>query len=1273
MYYTIGAKKRLAIQKGAEHPKAADSQASPIIDEPEIESSADGGEVADPLYYGGPVISNVQVVVVYWGQSVDPLVAAGIPGFFTAITNSNFLDMLSEYSTNGVSPVGGGTAGNEFIGRGTLGAEYTIAPSIGNNGGDLDDSQIQTELLAQINAGHLPAPATDSNGDDTTLYMIYFPPGLTITLDGYSSCVDFCAYHGTVVQNNLYVPYGVFPDQGPTEACSTECAAGTEIQDLTTISSHELAEAITDTAAGVAYQFAYPLGWYDTTWGEIADVCNASGYPQNQTLLPGGAYTVQKIWSNLQQDCVSAPPTFTLSAASSVSSDVPLTLSLTVQSSLGVALVPPYTGTVAFTSSDGSAMLPATYTFTANDNNSHTFSNAATLRAVGSQTITATDTHSEGFTGTAQVTVNSNVNGYFTVSGPSSTASGVPFAITVTALNSSGALNSGYSGTVTFSSSDPQATLPANATLTKGVGTFTTTLRTAGTQTILANDTANSTIAGISNHISVTAGPATHLAVSTPSSVVLNTPFTFAVSALDSAGNISIGYTGTVHFTSSDPGATLPANSTLTNGSRTFIATLVKQGSETISATDTTTTAISGVSGNIAAGGPDLILSSFSVLTANPVSGGNLSVSSNVANQGNVSAGSSVTGFYLSTDGKTLGAVLGTNLVNSLAAGANSGAVTTTFTLPLNLNGAYYPIACANYNDAVVETTYSDNCTVLSPMQVAGADLAESGVSVTGTFSSGGPIQVTDTVTDSGGVAPASTTWFYLAASATAQNGTYLGQRSVPSLAAGNTSTATTQLTLPANIAGTYYVVACANAGYLAFTESNMANNCAASAAIAVPSADLSESGVSVTGNLASGGTIQVTDTVNDAVNTAPASTTWFYLTGSATATSGTYLGNRSVPSLTAGTANTATTTLALPAGIGGTFYIVACANSGYNGFSEKNMANNCAGSAAIAVASADLAESGVSVSGSFVSGGTVQVTDTVTDSIGVAPGSTTWFYLTGSATATSGTYLGNRTVSSLAPGSSNTATTTLTLPSGITGTNYVVACANSSYSGFTETNRANNCAGSNAMITPNTNPVPTWVRGASNEASGTTTTATFSSNTAGDTLVIGVEANVPTTGIKFVLTDSNGNKYSPVMGPDFVYTTAFQQLAIYVVPNCAGSSSPNTVTFTATGATFVGLNINEYSEVATSSPVDGSGNMGVSGRGTALSSGSFAVTAGDLVVGFGLANNGSSTAGSGFTLRNSQKYFIFEDQVAASTSATATATQGGSAGWAMAGIALKP
>ncbi|HXX02439.1 MAG TPA: hypothetical protein VEJ00_14580, partial [Candidatus Acidoferrales bacterium] len=578
---------RASVKPGRFHTANGDATAS---------AATTGGP--DLQYYGGPVISNVQVVVVYWGNSVSSVATSGIPGFYTAVTNSNWMDLLSEYNTAGVTPAGGGGAGDQAIGRGFVSGVYTITPSAANSGSTVDDTQIQAEIVAQINAGHLPAPATDSTGAITTLYMIYFPPGVTITLQGAASCAQFCAYHGTTNFNKLDLPYGVLPDLGPGTACSTGCAGGTEFEDLTTVSSHEMAESITDAGVGVATALGPPLAWYDSTFGEIGDICNASGVPANQAVLPGSGYTVQKLWSNLQQDCVSAPPVFTVSAPASVSSGTPFTITLSVESSTGVALSPPYTGTVEFTSSDSAALLPGNYTFTTADSNSHTFANAATLKTAGAQTITATDTHSGGFTGSAQMNVSVHTSPYFSLAVPSAAILGTPFSFTVTALTPSGSLNAAYSGTVHFTSSDPQALLPANATLTNGTGTFSTTLHTSGSQTITATDTVTATITGSSPGIAAS-GAATHFAVVAPAAATIGAAFTFTVTAEDQSNNPAPTYSGTVHFSSSDLQALLPANATLSNGTGTFSATLNTKGTQTITATDTANGTISGTSGSI--------------------------------------------------------------------------------------------------------------------------------------------------------------------------------------------------------------------------------------------------------------------------------------------------------------------------------------------------------------------------------------------------------------------------------------------------------------------------------------------------------------------------------------------------------------------------------------------------------------------------------------------------------------------------------------------------
>jgi uncharacterized repeat protein (TIGR01451 family) len=90
------------------------------------------------------------------------------------------------------------------------------------------------------------------------------------------------------------------------------------------------------------------------------------------------------------------------------------------------------------------------------------------------------------------------------------------------------------------------------------------------------------------------APPTTHFLVTAPGSATAATSFNFTVTAQDSSNRTVTSYNGTVHFTSSDGAATLPADSTLTNGVGTFSATLNTAGSQTITATDKVTASITG-------------------------------------------------------------------------------------------------------------------------------------------------------------------------------------------------------------------------------------------------------------------------------------------------------------------------------------------------------------------------------------------------------------------------------------------------------------------------------------------------------------------------------------------------------------------------------------------------------------------------------------------------------------------------------------------------------
>ncbi len=188
---------------------------------------------------------------------------------------------------------------------------------------------------------------------------------------------------------------------------------------------------------------------------------------------------------------------------------------------------------------------------------------------------------------------------HLSVTAPDFATTGTPLSFTVTALDASSNVVASYSGTVSFTSSDAKATLPASSTLTMGTGSFYATFNTPGNQTIAATDTASLT--GRSSAIDVGAATATtHFSVSNNGGGAdARSPITISVEALDAANSPSTGYTGTVQIMSSDGKAMLPANAPLQNGTGNFQLTFETAGNQVVTATDTTTPAITGTSGTI--------------------------------------------------------------------------------------------------------------------------------------------------------------------------------------------------------------------------------------------------------------------------------------------------------------------------------------------------------------------------------------------------------------------------------------------------------------------------------------------------------------------------------------------------------------------------------------------------------------------------------------------------------------------------------------------------
>ncbi len=468
--------------------------------------------------------------------------------------------------------------------------------------------------------------------------------------------------------------------------------------------------------------------------------------------------------------------------------------------------------------------------------------------------------------------------------------------------------------------------------------------------------------------------------------------------------------------------------------------------------------------------GPDLVEGGITV--SGPVGTGMaVQITDTVSNQGPGGAGGSYVRYYLSTSTSKSGARLltGSRYVASVAAGGSaSGSI--AITLPTNLPlGAYYLLACADDLLAVPETNETNNCGAAA-VQISGPDLIEDMVTVSGTVATGLTVQVTDTVSNQGVAAAGGSFVRYYVSTSTSKSGARLltGSRYAASLAPGASATGSAAVTLPTNLSlGAYNLLACADDTLLT-PESDESNNCAA-VPVQVAGPDLVEGGLSVSGVVATGLPVQVSDTVaNQGIGAAGNSVVRYYLATTVSKTGARLLtGSRYVGAVAPGAAAGGSTAVTIVTNIApGAYYLLACADD-LLAVPETDDNNNCAG-IQVQVAVPDLVEGSVGVAGSMMPGGRVQVSDTVTNQgAGAAGGSFVRYYLS-TGTSKTGAWLltGSRYIASVAPGGSASGSVSVTVPRTVLAGSYnLLACADDLLA-VPETNETNNCAAVPAQVT---------------------------------------------------------------------------------------------------------------------------------------------------------------------------------------------------------------
>ena len=218
-----------------------------------------------------------------------------------------------------------------------------------------------------------------------------------------------------------------------------------------------------------------------------------------------------------------------------------------------------------------------------------------TAGRAGTITLTCVERNAAGTTsspGTASVSIIATPASIVVTGLPTSVVAGGSASFTVTVLDGSGGVATGYAGTVHFGSNFPATTVPADYTYGPGdAGShqFSITTRAAGTQIVDVSDAA----AGLYGSASTMVDPAAaaRYAISNLTHGVnlsAGVPARFDLTAYDAYNNVATGYGGSAAITSSDPTATLPGPVPFTAGAVMGVSIMFgRAGAQSVTATDT--------------------------------------------------------------------------------------------------------------------------------------------------------------------------------------------------------------------------------------------------------------------------------------------------------------------------------------------------------------------------------------------------------------------------------------------------------------------------------------------------------------------------------------------------------------------------------------------------------------------------------------------------------------------------------------------------------------
>lgn len=196
---------------------------------------------------------------------------------------------------------------------------------------------------------------------------------------------------------------------------------------------------------------------------------------------------------------------------------------------------------------------------------------------------------------------------------PANVPNGLPAMARIAAVDAAGMPVFGFSGSVTISSSDAAASLPATVKLVGGSAVVPVTFRTAGSQTLTATDAADSGRSATATTTVAAPLAATTLTVLLPAQTRAGLPTMVTVLAVDASGRPVPTFSGTASVASSDAGAALPLVEVIfRNGRATFQATFATAGAQTLTVSTLSDPKVSGTASTTVSAQPTV--ASFAVV-----------------------------------------------------------------------------------------------------------------------------------------------------------------------------------------------------------------------------------------------------------------------------------------------------------------------------------------------------------------------------------------------------------------------------------------------------------------------------------------------------------------------------------------------------------------------------------------------------------------------------------------------------------------------------------